>query len=202
MSTKIEWTDETWNPVTGCTKVSAGCDHCYAESIAHRFDGTKAYPNGFDVTLRPERLDQPLRWKRPRRVFVNSMSDLFHDDIPDEYIAKVWAVMALAPQHTFQVLTKRHARMRSLLTSGGFQTAVAEHMLARTDADAVKDAGDPFPRGPCATSASRLGCRSCSSSSANGTRTSPTTRRTRASASMRLTACSTSRRITETATDV
>lgn len=117
---KIEWTDATWNPVTGCTKVSPGCDHCYAETIAHRFAGTKAYPNGFDVTLWPERLDQPLRWKRPRRVFVNSMSDLFHKDVPDEYIARVFAVMALADQHTFQVLTKRPGRMRSLLSSDLF----------------------------------------------------------------------------------
>jgi len=113
--TKIEWTDATWNPVTGCTRVSPGCDHCYAETIAHRFAGTKAYPNGFDVTLRPERLDQPLRWQRPRRVFVNSMSDLFHDDVPDEYIGSVFEVMAKAPQHTFQILTKRPGRMRSLL---------------------------------------------------------------------------------------
>ena len=124
MPTKIEWTDETWNPVTGCTKVSEGCDHCYAETIAHRFTGTKAYPNGFDVTLRPERLDQPLRWKRPRKVFVNSMSDLFHKDVPDDYIARVFAVMALAPQHTFQVLTKRPGRMRSLLSSEQFESAV------------------------------------------------------------------------------
>lgn len=113
--TKIEWTDATWNPVTGCTKVSEGCDHCYAETIAHRFAGTKAYPNGFDVTLRPERLDQPLRWQRPRQIFVNSMSDLFHKDVPDEYIARVFAVMALAPQHTFQILTKRPGRMRSFV---------------------------------------------------------------------------------------
>ena len=124
MPTKIEWTDETWNPVTGCTKVSEGCDHCYAETIAHRFTGTKAYPNGFDVTLRPERLDQPLRWKRPRKVFVSSMSDLFHKDVPDDYIARVFAVMALAPQHTFQVLTKRPGRMRSLLSSEQFESAV------------------------------------------------------------------------------
>ncbi|KLI04536.1 MULTISPECIES: DUF5131 family protein [Mycolicibacterium] len=124
--TGIEWTDATWNPVTGCTKVSAGCDHCYAETIAHRFTGSKAYPNGFQVTLRPERLDQPLRWKRPRRIFVNSMADLFHDDVPDEYIAQVFAVMAAAPHHTFQVLTKRHARMRSLLNSDGFLDAVTE----------------------------------------------------------------------------
>lgn len=122
--TKIEWTDATWNPVTGCTKVSPGCDHCYAETIANRFTGTKAYPRGFDVTLRPERLDQPLRWQRPRRVFVNSMSDLFHKDVPDEYIARVFAVMALADQHTFQVLTKRPGRMRSLLSSDAFMQAV------------------------------------------------------------------------------
>ena len=110
---KIEWTDSTWSPVTGCTKVSEGCDNCYAETIAHRFAGTKAYPNGFDVTLRPERLDQPLRWQRPRRIFVNSMSDLFHSDVPDEYIARVWQAMACAPQHTYQILTKRPGRMQS-----------------------------------------------------------------------------------------
>ncbi|QLF84104.1 hypothetical protein KNV15_gp57 [Gordonia phage Jambalaya] len=145
--TGIEWTDATWNPITGCTKVSAGCDRCYAETFAERFRGTPGhyFENGFDVQLRENKLTEPLRWRKPRKVFVNSMSDLFHDAVPDEYIAQVWAVMALAPQHTFQVLTKRHARMRSLLTSGAFQTAVAEHMLARTDADAVKDAGDPFP---------------------------------------------------------
>lgn len=113
--TKIEWTDATWNPVTGCTKVSPGCDHCYAETIAHRFAGTKAYPDGFQVALRPERLDQPLRWQKPRRVFVNSMSDLFHDDVPDEYIGSVFEVMAKAERHTFQILTKRPGRMRSLL---------------------------------------------------------------------------------------
>ena len=125
--TKIEWTDATWNPVTGCTKVSAGCDHCYAETIANRFAGTKAYPSGFDVTLWPDRLDQPLRWQRPRRIFVNSMSDLFHDEVPDEFIGRVFAVMALAPQHTFQVLTKRPGRMRSLLRSGLFQRWVEEY---------------------------------------------------------------------------
>lgn len=126
---KIEWTDATWGPVTGCTKVSEGCDHCYAETIAHRFAGTKAYPNGFDVTLRPERLDQPLHWRRPRRIFVNSMSDLFHKDVPDEYIARVFAVMALAPQHTFQVLTKRPGRMRSLLGSEAFRPRVETEAL-------------------------------------------------------------------------
>lgn len=133
--TRIEWTDATWNPVTGCTKVSEGCDHCYAETIAHRFAGTPAYPNGFAVTLRPERLDQPLRWQRPRRIFVNSMSDLFHSDVPDEYIARVFAVMALAPQHTFQVLTKRPGRMRSLLSQADFQLMVDAHMHNHGDVE-------------------------------------------------------------------
>jgi protein gp37 len=115
--TKIEWTDETWNVVTGCTKVSPGCDNCYAETFAERFRGTAGhhFENGFDLTLRPERLTLPLKWRKPRRVFVNSMSDLFHKDIPDEYIARVFAVMALTPDHTYQVLTKRHGRMRSML---------------------------------------------------------------------------------------
>jgi len=126
--TSIEWTQKTWNPVTGCTKVSPGCDHCYAEGIARRFAGGPAFPNGFEVTLRPERLEQPLRWRKPSRVFVNSMSDLFHQDVPDDYIARVWAVMAASPQHTYQVLTKRHGRMRSLLNSHAFRRAVANEL--------------------------------------------------------------------------
>ena len=110
----IEWTDATWNPVTGCTKVSPGCDHCYAETFAERFRGVKGhhFEKGFDLTLRPERLEEPLRWRKPRRVFVNSMSDLFHKDVPDEFIATVFNRMAEAGQHTFQVLTKRPERMR------------------------------------------------------------------------------------------
>jgi len=120
---KIEWTDATWNPVTGCTKVSPGCDHCYAETFAERWRGTPGhhFEQGFDVTLRPERLGQPLHWKRPRRIFVNSMSDLFHEAVPDEYIAAVFGTMAQTPQHTYQVLTKRHGRMRSLLSSAMFR---------------------------------------------------------------------------------
>lgn len=143
--TRIEWTDATWNPVTGCTKVSEGCDHCYAETIAHRFAGTAAYPNGFDVTLRPERLDQPLRWRRPRRIFVNSMSDLFHKDVPDEYIARVFAVMALAPQHTFQVLTKRPGRMRSLFTSVDFWRTVGYICDDAGNPDVAPDRLHPAP---------------------------------------------------------
>ncbi|MFF3442117.1 DUF5131 family protein [Streptosporangium sp. NPDC002721] len=115
----IEWTNATWNPVTGCTKVSRGCDNCYAETFAERWRGVPGhhFERGFDVQLRPERLEQPLKWKRPRRIFVNSMSDLFHDQVPDSYIAQVFATMARVPQHTFQVLTKRHGRMRSLLSN-------------------------------------------------------------------------------------
>ena len=109
----IEWTDATWNPVTGCTKVSPGCDHCYAETFAERFRGVKGHPfeQGFDLRLWPERLELPLRWKAPRFIFVNSMSDLFHKDIPDEYIEKIFNTMLRATQHVFQVLTKRPARM-------------------------------------------------------------------------------------------
>lgn len=108
--TDIEWTDKTWNPVTGCTKVSAGCKNCYAETVANRFWGERKFT---DVQTHPDRLDAPLRWRKPRRVFVNSMSDLFHEDVPDEFIDRVFAVMALSPQYTFQVLTKRPVRMRS-----------------------------------------------------------------------------------------
>lgn len=115
---KIEWTDTTWNVVTGCTEVSPGCDRCYAKTFAERWRGVKGhhFENGFDLQLRPERLTRTLRWKNPRRIFVNSMSDLFHQDVPDEYIVKVWEVMAATPQHTYQILTKRHARMKSWFT--------------------------------------------------------------------------------------
>lgn len=110
---KIEWTTATWNPVTGCTKVSPGCDHCYAETFAERWRGVPAHPyeNGFDLTLRPERIEQPLRWHRPMRVFVNSMSDLFHADVPEAYIQRLFEVMAAASWHQFQVLTKRADRL-------------------------------------------------------------------------------------------
>ena len=111
MGSKIEWTDETWNPVTGCTKVSPGCDHCYAERITERFHGPGSFAQ---VRLHEDRLSLPLRWRKPRRVFVNSMSDLFHEDVPTTFIAAVFDVMARTPQHTYQVLTKRHARLRSL----------------------------------------------------------------------------------------
>lgn len=108
-STQIEWTDATWNPVTGCSKVTAGCDSCYAERFSERFRGVKGHPfeNGFDLTLRPARLRQPLQWRQPRRIFVNSMSDLFHKEVPLSFIDSVFDTMEDADWHTFQVLTKR-----------------------------------------------------------------------------------------------
>ena len=113
----IEWTEATWNPVTGCTEVSTGCDNCYARTFAERFRGVPNHPyeQGFDLRLWPERLDQPSRWKKPRSIFVNSMSDLFHEDVPLGYIADVFDAMAAAKQHTYQVLTKRPGRMASVL---------------------------------------------------------------------------------------
>ncbi|HWU87057.1 MAG TPA: phage Gp37/Gp68 family protein [Kofleriaceae bacterium] len=109
----IEWTDATWNPMRGCTKVSPGCKHCYAETFAERFRGVKGHPfeQGFDLRLVPEALELPLKWRAGRRVFVNSMSDLFHDDVPVAYLRRVFDVMRRASQHQFQVLTKRAERM-------------------------------------------------------------------------------------------
>jgi protein gp37 len=115
---RIEWTDATWNPVRGCTKISPGCKHCYAETFAERFRGVPGHPyaQGFDLRLVPEKLAEPLRWKSPRTIFVNSMSDLFHVGVPDDYIVAVARVMVLSRWHTFQVLTKRSERMCELLS--------------------------------------------------------------------------------------
>jgi protein gp37 len=112
----IEWTTDTWNPVTGCTKVSPGCDHCYAQMFAERWRGTPGHPytNGFDLQLREERLRQPLTWKTPRKVFVNSMGDLFHADVPVDFIRRVFETMGEARRHQFQVLTKRAERLERL----------------------------------------------------------------------------------------
>lgn len=132
----IEWTEATWNPVTGCDRISAGCDHCYALTLAKRLQamGAAKYQNngdprtsgpGFAVTLHPSALTIPSRWRTPRMVFVNSMSDLFHARVPAPFIARVFAVMSLTP-HTYQLLTKRHARMRSLLSSPEFRRLVAD----------------------------------------------------------------------------
>lgn len=150
MTTAIEWTDETWNPTTGCDRISPGCDNCYALTLAKRLKGmgSAKYQNdgdertsgpGFKLTMHDDTLAAPLRWRKPRKVFVNSMSDLFHQDVTDEFIAKVFAVMALTPQHTYQVLTKRPQRMAALLTgqapSGPFWRQVRDAMtdLASTD---------------------------------------------------------------------
>jgi protein gp37 len=115
----IEWTDATWNPVRGCTKISPGCKHCYAETFAERFRGVPGHPyeQGFDLRIVPDKLAEPLRWSSPKTVFVNSMSDLFHEGVQDEYIEQVVRVMERANWHTYQVLTKRSERLRHLLTS-------------------------------------------------------------------------------------
>ncbi len=116
-TSEIEWTDATWNPVRGCTKISPGCKHCYAETFAERFRGVPGHPyeQGFDLRLVPEKLAEPLKWPAPKTVFVNSMSDLFHEEVPDSYIEQVIRVMELADWHTYQVLTKRADRLRDLL---------------------------------------------------------------------------------------
>ncbi len=128
--TRIEWTDATWNPIRGCTKISPGCKHCYAERFAERFRGVAGHPyeQGFDLKLVPEKLEEPLRWLAPKRVFVNSMSDLFHADVPDDYIERVAEVMTRARWHVFQVLTKRSERLRRALNTYLRQAAQADHI--------------------------------------------------------------------------
>ena len=142
-NSKIEWTEATWNPVTGCTQISPGCAHCYAMRFANRFRGVPGHPyeRGFDLQLRPERLRQPLEWAKPRRIFVNSMSDLFHDEVPEEYIRQVFDVMEEAEQHTFQVLTKRVERAKATRADA----AVAVQRLARrVGREQVLDAAHRF----------------------------------------------------------
>lgn len=137
--TAIEWTQKVWNPTTGCDRVSPGCDHCYALTMAKRLKGmgSAKYQNdgdprtsgpGFGITEHPDALNLPLRWRQGQRVFVNSMSDLFHDGVTDEFISRVFAVMAATPQHTYQVLTKRHGRMRSVLSNPDFVDSVLEYV--------------------------------------------------------------------------
>jgi protein gp37 len=130
LSSKIEWTDATWNPVRGCTKISPGCQHCYAKTFSERFRGVKGHPfeQGFDIRLVPEKLGEPIRWSTSRRIFVNSMSDLFHPEVPDDYIEKVCRVMLAANWHTYQVLTKRSERMRDLLQTKLRDAAQAPHI--------------------------------------------------------------------------
>ncbi len=129
-NSSIEWTDTTWNPVTGCTKISAGCDNCYAERFSERFRGVKGHPfrTGFDLTLRPERVGQPLTWKRPRMIFVNSMSDLFHKKIPAAYIASVFDTMEKADRHVYQILTKRSSLMLKFINERYKSRKVPAHI--------------------------------------------------------------------------
>jgi protein gp37 len=129
-NSKIEWTDATWNPVRGCTKISPGCVHCYAETFAERFRGVPGHPFefGFDLRLVPEKLGDPIRWPKPKKIFVNSMSDLFHEGVPDEYIEKVGRVMLAANWHTYQILTKRADRMAELLHGKLRELAKASHI--------------------------------------------------------------------------
>jgi protein gp37 len=147
-SSSIEWTEATWNPVTGCDRTSPGCDNCYALTLARRLKamGQPKYQNdgdprtsgpGFGITCHEQDLDLPLRWRGERRVFVNSMSDLFHPEVPDDFIAKVFAVMALADQHTFQMLTKRPQRMAKLLARDDFVRQVATALREREDVELV-----------------------------------------------------------------
>jgi protein gp37 len=127
---KIEWTDATWNPVRGCTKISPGCKYCYAERFAERFRGVKNHPfeQGFDLKLVPDKLAAPLRWSEPRMIFVNSMSDLFHEGVPLAYISRVATTMYLARWHTYQVLTKRSERLRDMLCGPLKATAKEAHI--------------------------------------------------------------------------
>jgi protein gp37 len=126
----IEWTDSTWNPVRGCSKISPGCKHCYASTFAERFRGVPGHPyeQGFDLRLVPDKLEEPLRWAKPRNIFVNSMSDLFQEDVPTDYVLSVADVMKRANWHVFQVLTKRSRRMRDMLGRELRQIAALPHI--------------------------------------------------------------------------
>src|SRR5437667_3108957 len=130
----IEWTDATWNPVSGCTKISRGCDNCYAERFSERFRGVPGHPfeQGFDLRLWPDRLQYPFQWRRPRRIFVNSMSDLFHKDIPDAFIEQVFDTMEHADWHTYQVLTKRSGFLRDFVNERYGRSTCPPPYLARS----------------------------------------------------------------------
>lgn len=135
--TAIAWTNATWNPVTGCTKISAGCDNCYAERFAERFRGVHGHPfeTGFDLTLRPKRLDQPLKWRKPQMIFVNSMSDLFHKNIPTAFVEDVFDTMERAHWHTFQVLTKRSSRMLNFVNKRYVEGRAPAHIWLGASAE-------------------------------------------------------------------
>jgi protein gp37 len=143
---KIEWTDATWNPVRGCTKISPGCKHCYAETFAERFRGVPGHPfeQGFDLRLVSEKLDEPFSWTSSRRIFVNSMSDLFHEDVPDDFITHVFSVMRRADWHIYQVLTKRPERMRQIVAKAPW-VATCKHIWLGVS---VEDRAYGLPRLP------------------------------------------------------
>lgn len=136
----IEWTDATWNPVTGCTKISRGCDNCYAERFSERFRGVPGHPfeTGFDLTLRPARLEQPLGWRRPRMIFVNSMSDLWHKSVPFEYVDRVFDTMERADWHVYQLLTKRSSLMSKYLKKRYSERPCPEHIWCGVSVEDAK----------------------------------------------------------------
>ena len=144
--TSIAWTDRTWNPVSGCTPISAGCDHCYARTFAERLWGTPAFPNGFDLTFRPHKLKEPFRLKEPTMIFVNSMSDFFHQDVPDEYRDQIVDVMGQTPQHIYQVLTKRacgllyYSRRRKLPANFWAGVTIENQTYEKARAACLRDA--------------------------------------------------------------
>ena len=133
----IEWTNTTWNPVTGCTKISPGCDNCYAERFSERFRGVPGHPfeQGFDLQLRLNRLEQPLGWKKPQMIFVNSMSDLFHKEVPSSFIEQVFSTMERADWHVFQVLTKRSSLMRKFVNDRYCSNSVPDHIWLGTSVE-------------------------------------------------------------------
>ncbi len=141
-TTEIEWTDSTWNPVTGCTKITSGCDFCYAERFSERFRGVPGHPfeKGFDLSLRPERVTQPLSWKKPRRIFVNSMSDLFHKEVPKSFIDAVFDTMEQADWHTYQVLTKRSSLMMRYLRNRYRDELAPAHIWLGVSVEDAKNA--------------------------------------------------------------
>ena len=140
---KIEWTTHTWNPTTGCNQVSPGCDNCYALAIAEPKRGTPAFPQGFDITLRPHKLREPARWKEPARVFVNSMSDLFHRAIPRDYLAQVWETMIEVDRHVYQILTKRPHRAARMIQD--MELPIPEHIWIGTSVEDQTFADNRIP---------------------------------------------------------
>lgn len=140
---KIGWTDKVWNPVTGCSQVSPGCDNCYAKTLAENPRYKAGFPNGFDVQPRPKVMNSPKGWKKPQRIFVNSMSDLFHIEVPDDYIVEVWDVMLAADHHTFQLLTKRPHRMAEKIKTLGLQ--LPPHIWLGTSVEEQRFAANRLP---------------------------------------------------------